>query len=82
MKTLWCVGGISRETKKIFVDLTIHKDMINIDKILVKHVELDTLIFTDHWNGYLNLSNIGYLHESVNHSRNFLNSDDKLIHTK
>ncbi|KAF7697602.1 hypothetical protein CDIK_1574 [Cucumispora dikerogammari] len=82
VKTLWCSGKISRETKKIFVDLTIHKDMINFDKILVKHVELDTLIFTDHWSNYLNLSNIGYLHERVNHSRNFLNPDYKSIHTQ
>ena len=82
VKTLWCVGGISRETKKLFVDLTIHRDMINLDNILVKYVELDTLIFTDHWKGYLNVSNIGYLHERVNHSRNFLNPRDKSIHTQ
>ncbi|KAF7685122.1 hypothetical protein CDIK_4129 [Cucumispora dikerogammari] len=82
VKTLCCVVVISREPKKIFVNLTIHKDMINLDKILVKHVELDTLIFTEHWNGYLSLSNIGYLHERVNHSRNFLNPDYKSIHTQ
>ncbi|KAF7694618.1 hypothetical protein CDIK_2098, partial [Cucumispora dikerogammari] len=40
------------------------------------------LIFTDHWKGYLNVSNIGYLHERVNHSRNFLNPRDKSIHTQ
>ncbi|KAF7674350.1 hypothetical protein CDIK_4531 [Cucumispora dikerogammari] len=66
VKTLWCEDGISRETKKIFVDLTIHRDMINLKKILVKHVELDTLIFTENWGGHLNRSNIGYLHERLN----------------
>ncbi|KAF7685906.1 hypothetical protein CDIK_3345 [Cucumispora dikerogammari] len=82
VKTLWCVGGVSKETKKLFVDLTIHRDMINHDNILVKYVELDTLIFTDHWKDYLNVTNIGYLHERVNHSRNFLNPRDKSIHTQ
>ncbi|KAF7686009.1 hypothetical protein CDIK_3242 [Cucumispora dikerogammari] len=56
--------------------------MLNLDKILVKHVELDILIFTNRWNGYLNLSNIGNLHERIKHSRNFLNPSDKSIHTQ
>ncbi|KAF7692224.1 hypothetical protein CDIK_2434 [Cucumispora dikerogammari] len=56
--------------------------MINLNNILIKYEELDTLIMTVLWKGYLNNENIGFLHEKVNHSKNFLNLDDKSIHTQ
>ncbi|KAF7685070.1 hypothetical protein CDIK_4180 [Cucumispora dikerogammari] len=46
--------------------------MVNLDEIVTKNVELNTLIITDCWNDYQNVENIGYLHEKINHSKNFL----------
>ena len=76
------MGGFFRETKKLLVDFTIHMGMINLNDILVKYVELDTIVFTVHWKVYLNVSNVGYLHKRINHSRSFLNPRDKSIHTQ
>ncbi|KAF7702811.1 hypothetical protein CDIK_0343 [Cucumispora dikerogammari] len=79
---MWCVEGISRETKKLFLTLSTHRDMVNLDETITKNVEIDTLITTDCWNGYLNVENIGYLHEKINHSKNFVDPKGKSIHTQ
>ncbi|KAF7699511.1 hypothetical protein CDIK_1232 [Cucumispora dikerogammari] len=55
LKNIWCVGGISRETKKMFFELAISRNMINIDTIITKHVDVDTLIMTDCWSDHLNV---------------------------
>ncbi|KAF7684896.1 hypothetical protein CDIK_4355 [Cucumispora dikerogammari] len=49
LRNMWCVGGISRETKKFFLTLSTHRDMVNLDEIITKNVEVDTLIMTDCW---------------------------------
>ncbi|KAF7684821.1 hypothetical protein CDIK_4430 [Cucumispora dikerogammari] len=48
LKNIWCVEGISRETKKMFFELAITSNIINIDTIITKHVSEDTLIMTDY----------------------------------
>ncbi|KAF7701714.1 hypothetical protein CDIK_0574 [Cucumispora dikerogammari] len=49
LRNMWCVGGISRETKKFFLTLSTHRDMVNLDEIITKNVEIDTLIMTVCW---------------------------------
>jgi len=43
--------------------------------LIQKHVAEGTEIHTDLWKGYLNLSNFGYTHLTVNHSQHFVDPD-------
>ena len=43
--------------------------------LIQKHVAEGTEIHTDLWKGYLNLSNFGYTHLTVNHSQHFVGLD-------
>ncbi|KAF7685447.1 hypothetical protein CDIK_3804 [Cucumispora dikerogammari] len=80
LKNIWCFVGISRESKKMFLELAITRDMINLDTILSKNRKENMLTMTYCWRGYLNMENIVFLHETINHSRNFVDPEDKSIH--
>ena len=41
----------------------------------------NSIIFSDCWKGYDKLSELGYIHESVNHKREFVSSDCSIVHT-
>ncbi|KAF7685095.1 hypothetical protein CDIK_4155 [Cucumispora dikerogammari] len=56
--------------------------MANLDKIIEKNVHIDTLVMTDGWKGYLNVENLGFFHEKINHSKHFVDSNDTSIHTQ
>lgn len=36
-------------------------------------MEQGSIIYTDCWRGYINISNLGFLHYTVNHTENFIN---------
>lgn len=40
-----------------------------------------TRIITDCWRGYKRLSEMGYIHKTINHSVAFVSSEDNEIHT-
>ena len=43
---------------------------------------IGTLIYTDSWKGYADLKDLGYNHQMVNHSVEFVSSTDKEVHTQ
>ena len=43
---------------------------------------IGTLIYTDSWNRYADLKDLGYNHQMVNHSVEFVSSTDKQVHTQ
>ena len=53
-----------------------------MEEIITKNVGNGTTIYTDSWKGCKNLKNIGYQHEMVCHKTNFLNPQNKLVHTQ
>ncbi|XP_053209264.1 uncharacterized protein LOC128393164 [Panonychus citri] len=81
-KQVWVVGGIERETGHCFVEIAPNRKMPTLDEIIQRKVQTGTTIFTDEWRGYNNLKNLGYIHYTVNHSKNFLNPHNKTIHTQ
>lgn len=82
LQRIWCIGGIERGSNKVFFTTSNLRDQSTLDKIITKYVTKGTTIYTDSWRGYNNLKNIGYNHEIVCHKENFLNPNNKEIHTQ
>uniref|UniRef100_A0A182NVN4 DDE_Tnp_IS1595 domain-containing protein n=1 Tax=Anopheles dirus TaxID=7168 RepID=A0A182NVN4_9DIPT len=70
----WLVGGACRETKEIFLKREANRKDYN--------VAAGTRIITDCWGGYNQLANVGFLHDTVNHSTHFVNPEDSNVHTQ
>lgn len=51
------------------------RDKNTLIDLIKKHVAPGTEINTDCWKGYIDLENCGYVHKTVNHSEEFVNSD-------
>ena len=43
---------------------------------------IGTLIYTDSWNRYADLKDLGYNHQMLNHSVEFVSFTDKEVHTQ
>lgn len=78
----WVVGGIDRDTGETFLALVDYRDAATLDEITCKFVEQGTTIITDMWRGYNNLNDLGYFHHTVNHSTNFVDPNDRTVHTQ
>nr|CDJ83238.1 Hypothetical protein CBG03497 [Haemonchus contortus] len=68
----WLVGGIQDGTKLFFIEIVDKRDAATLERIIQQHVAPGGTVRTDMWSGYNNLSNLGYIHETVNHSANFV----------
>jgi len=83
----WVIGGIERSAnirngyKNLFLRTIKDRNCTNIDEIVKRYVKPGTTIYTDCWKGYNNLKNIGYIHKTVNHSKNFVDPITK-AHTQ
>ncbi|ULT97448.1 hypothetical protein L3Y34_005334 [Caenorhabditis briggsae] len=69
----WLVGGIKDGTRSVFVEITGRRDQASLEAIITRYVIRGTTIRTDCWGGYNGLAALGYVHETVNHSLNFVN---------
>lgn len=78
----WVLGGIDRDTKAFFMVEIPDRTSLTLERIIESHVEMGTTIYTDEWRGYSGLTGMGYQHETVCHSRYFLNPDNRLVHTQ
>ena len=77
-QNVWVVGGIA-EDGQIFQVLTEVRNQTVLDSIITQYVSPGSIIWTDLWGGYNNLSSLGYHHDKVNHSIEFKTSDG--VHT-
>lgn len=58
-------------TKESVILYVARRDKHTLLREIKKHVKPLTTIWTDCWKGYNGLDDIGYIHETVNHSINF-----------
>ncbi|KAG0423760.1 hypothetical protein DMUE_6128 [Dictyocoela muelleri] len=79
---LWCVGGIERDTKESFFSITEKRNQEMLVKILKDNIAPGSIIITDEWRGYLNISKFEYIHKTVCHKTNFIDTKDSTIHTQ
>lgn len=73
--TRWVVGIVSLDFNppraRFFV--VADRRAQTLHRIILGHVLPGTTIRTDEWNGYNGLNRLGFIHETVNHSRHFVN---------
>uniref|UniRef100_A0A182W8J4 DDE_Tnp_IS1595 domain-containing protein n=1 Tax=Anopheles minimus TaxID=112268 RepID=A0A182W8J4_9DIPT len=75
----WLVGGICRETGDIFLE---RQESGRIERLDPATCGPRTLILSDSWAGYNGLSALGFQHETVNHSNNFVDPLQGDVHTQ
>lgn len=71
----WVFGGIEEDTRKCFLVPVEDRSEATLLPIIKEWIEPGTLIVSDCWKSYSKLSDNGYLHETVNHSKEFVNSN-------
>lgn len=73
----WIPGMIHRghsENYRLEICPENKRDEATLTALIKKHVAAGTEIHTDCWKGYMNLNTHGYVHETVNHSEEFVDS--------
>ena len=73
----WVIGGIERPTNptdppKLFLKLCEDRKQETLEQIIKQWVLPGTIIITDSFASYKRLSELGYYHFTVNHSKNFV----------
>ena len=68
----WVFGGVDLTTKEFFMELVPQRDAVMLIPIIQHTIQADTRIWSDEWGAYNNLNQLGYIHQTVNHSRHFV----------
>ena len=68
----WVFGGICRETGESFLYTVNRRDAATLLPIIQGAVHPRTTIISDQWAAYNRLNQLGFQHETVNHSINFV----------
>jgi len=71
----WVLGGIERESKRSFFAPVEKRDAETLIPIIEAYVEPGTTIITDCWKAYSTLGERGYIHQVVNHSKEFVSEE-------
>lgn len=81
----WLFGGVERRddaTCKMFIEYVPDRTSETLLSIIQRRIAPGTKILSDGWAAYQSLSTLGYEHEVVNHSINFVDQDNREIHTQ
>lgn len=71
---VWILGGVERTAaKRTFFVPVQDRSAQTLEHLILRHVTPGSIIHTDLWRGYLNLSQLGFQHLTVNHSQCFKN---------
>ena len=58
------------------------RDKNTLHSLISQYVRRGTHIITDSWKGYNDITSLGYTHSLVNHSEEFVSSEDPSVHTQ
>ena len=77
---VWVFGGVERgNNTRYFIEVVESRSRVRLCDVLRRRVRDGSIIMTDLWRGYTNLSiylyEKGFLHHTVNHSVNFVDPD-------
>ena len=78
---VWVFGGIDRTTRETFFEIVPDRSAATLVPLVRRHVHPDTTVFSDCWKAYHNLKDHFHQHNTVNHSVNFVDPDDPILHT-
>lgn len=69
---VWVFGGIeSRDKSRCFFSVVENRTAETLIPLIRKHIRPGSIIISDLWKGYSSLSQLGYTHYTVNHSKEF-----------
>lgn len=71
----WVFGGIEEGSRKCFMVAVEQRDEVTLLPIIQKFIKPGSIIVSDCWKAYINLEKHGYTHKTVNHSKEYVNSD-------
>ena len=76
MDGCWVFGGIERDSKKVFLEIVEDRSAATLVPIIKKWIKKGSIFYSDCWRAYSQLSNQGYQHLTVNHSKQFVNPEN------
>ena len=68
----WVFGGIERGTTHSFMAVVPDRSAATLLPIIQTYIRPGTLIISDEWRAYCRIPSLGYTHQTVNHSQNFV----------
>ena len=71
----WVFGGIGQDSRKCFLVAVERRDEETLLPIIQKWIAPGTIIVSDCWKAYYNLEKHGYVHRTVNNSKEFVNEN-------
>lgn len=72
---VWVFGGIERNSDRMFMECVERRDAETLTGIIKRWVKPGTTVHSDCWKAYSGMEQMGYIHKTVNHSREFLNRE-------
>ena len=73
---VWLLGMVERTSERRIVLLRLKKwDKLTLNTLITKYAAKGSIIHTDKWKGYSGLTSLGYKHYTVNHSKNFKDTE-------
>lgn len=70
----WVFGCVERSTRKAFLQIVDKRDRDTLLPIIQNCISKGSTIYSDQWAAYFTLSDEGYTHDTVNHSKEFKSS--------
>ena len=68
----WVFGGIEEDSRKCFIATVENRTEETLLELIKEWIAPGTIIVSDCWKAYNNLEKHGYIHKTVNHSRELL----------
>lgn len=78
----WIFGGFQRDTKNIFLVPVENRSAETLLRVIREWILPGTTIISDCWKSYDMLQHEGFQHLKINHSLNFVDPEDRTIHTQ
>lgn len=78
----WVFGLYERESKRVYMEVVPKRTTQYLFPIIKNHCEVGTTIISDQWAAYNKLPEYGFPHYTVDHSRFFVNPQNREIHTQ
>ena len=64
----WVFGGVELGTGQFFMELVPRRDANTLVPVIQRHIRPGTRVWSDEWAAYAGLNQVGYVHETVNHT--------------
>jgi len=68
----WVFGGVELGSGEFFMELVPRRDANTLLPIIQRHIRPGTRIWSDEWGAYRGLNGLGYVHQTVNHSQQYV----------